>query len=108
MLNELSHYLKKSYTKGSSVEIANAQESENENRVEIITYPKYIIYDFETDTSTDIHKPNHVEIDILKIDNDLTHTYDTCLQDTFNINGYGCENNFVIGYLLKITENQQL
>ena len=67
MLNELSHYLKKSYTKGSSVEIANAQESENENRVEIITYPKYIIYDFETDTSTDIHKPNHVEIDILKL-----------------------------------------
>jgi plasmid stabilization system protein ParE len=27
---------------------------------------RYIIYDFETDTSTSIHRPNHVEIDILE------------------------------------------
>ena len=45
-------------------EIADAMASKNENRVNLITYPRYIIYDFETDTSTDIHKPNHVEVDV--------------------------------------------
>ena len=70
------------------------KESDNENRVEIITYPKYIIYDFETDTSTDIHKPNHVEIDILQMDETLTHTYESCLQKNFKISGYGCETKF--------------
>ena len=44
-----------------------------------INQPKYIIYDFETDTSSGIHLPNHVEIDILQIDKDQTHDYDKCL-----------------------------
>jgi hypothetical protein len=38
--------------------------------------PRYIIYDFETDTSTDIHKPTHVEIDILNIAPFGENTYD--------------------------------
>jgi hypothetical protein len=62
MLNELSHYLFKNYTKGSSDEINNTK---SEIIKDIIKNPKYIMYDFETDTSTDIHKPNHVEIDVL-------------------------------------------
>ena len=41
---------------------------------------KFIIYDFETDTNTDIHIPNHVEVDCLRIDEELTHDYDKCLQ----------------------------
>ena len=89
MLNELSHYLLRNYTKGSSSEIDNTK---NEKVKDIIKNPKYIIYDFETDTLTDIHKPNHVEIDILKIDEG--HTYESCLQKNFKINGYGCETEF--------------
>ncbi len=50
----------------------------NQKVKDIIKNPKYI-YDFETDTSTDIHKPNHVEIDILKIDEG--HTYESCLKE---------------------------
>ena len=52
------------------------------------------MFDFETDTHTDIHKPNHVEIDVLEVDEELTHTYDNCLVDSLNFNGYGCENTF--------------
>ena len=59
-----------------------------------INYPKYIIYDFETDTSSGIHLPNHVEIDILQIDKDQTHDYDKCLINKFGINGYDCNNEF--------------
>jgi len=59
-----------------------------------IIHPKYIIFDFETDTHTSIHKPNHVEVDVLKIDDDLTHEYDKCLIKSFGINGYDCENKF--------------
>ena len=91
MLNEIAHYLKPDHTKGSRGEIA---EAENKKRKEAIAYPRYIIYDFETDTSTGIHKPNHVEIDLLQIDKRRTHSYDSCLQESFNIGGYGCETKF--------------
>ena len=59
-----------------------------------INQPKYIIYDFETDTNTGIHLPNHIETDILQIDKDNTHNYDKCLIDKFGINGYNCNNEF--------------
>jgi DNA polymerase III epsilon subunit-like protein len=59
-----------------------------------ILNPKYIIYDFETDTHTDIHKPNHVEVDVLEIDENQTHDYQDCLLENFGIKGYGCENKF--------------
>ena len=49
---------------------------------------------FETDTSTLIHIPNHVEADILRIDDDLTHDYDECLRNKISFNGYGCEDKF--------------
>jgi hypothetical protein len=50
-----------------------------------ILYQKYIIYDFETDTHTDIHKPNHVEVDVLQIDENETHDYNNCLLKSFGI-----------------------
>jgi hypothetical protein len=86
MVKELSHYLTKNFTKGSSQEIEQATESFQEQ----IKHPRYIIYDFETDTDTSIHKPNHVEVDVLKIDDTLTHQYDKCLVKQFGINGYNC------------------
>lgn len=39
---------------------------------------RYIIYDFETDTHTDIHKCDHVEVDGLDIDQNLTRDYKKC------------------------------
>ena len=88
MLKDISHYLTRKFTKGSSEELALGKN------VDHIKHPRYIIYDFETDTHTDIHKPNHVEIDILEIDEGMTHTYNNCLVGSFNFNGYGCENAF--------------
>ena len=87
MVKELSHYLTKGFTKGSKEDI-------EESKKELVQYPRYIIYDFETDTHTSIHKPNHVEVDVLKIDGELTHSYDNCLIKKFGINGYTCENKF--------------
>ena len=55
---------------------------------------KFIIYDFETDTNTDIHIPNHVEVDCLRIDEELTHDYDKCLQKKESFTGYGCDIKF--------------
>ena len=55
---------------------------------------RYIIFDFETDTSTSIHRPNHVEIDILEVDTRVSHEYDNCLKESLAFNGYGCEDKF--------------
>ena len=64
MIKEMSHYLKRGFTKGSTEEINETKEKYRKQ----ITNPRYIIYDFETDTHTNIHKPNHVEVDVLQID----------------------------------------
>ena len=62
---------------------------------------RYIVYDFETDTHTLTHKPNLVEIDILKIepkDGEIgilpSHEYKDCLLKSEKFEGYGCENKF--------------
>ena len=56
--------------------------------------PKYVIFDFESDTHTNIHTPNHVEVDVLKIDERQTHDYDKCLIKSFGFNGYDCASKF--------------
>ena len=75
MITDLAHYLTSSFTKGSKEEIAELiAKVEHPNREKEETIKKkilnqrYIIYDFETDTHTDIHKCNHVEVDVLEID----------------------------------------
>ena len=61
---------------------------------------RYIVYDFEADTHTLTHKPNHVEIDILEIspENNTTglpsHEYEDCLVKSEKFEGYGCEYKF--------------
>ena len=51
--------------------------------------------DFETDTHTGVHQPNHVEVDVLKIgDRGATHDYEKRLKTSFGINGYGCDVKF--------------
>jgi hypothetical protein len=47
-LKELSHYLTKSFTKGSQEEIEQTNGKFQDN----IIHPEYIIFDFETDTHT--------------------------------------------------------
>jgi hypothetical protein len=109
MRKELAHYIKRKYTKGSKEEITakrkeiiRKREGKPENETnqiikgntEAILHPKIITYDFETDTHTNIHKPNHVEVDILQIDENETHDYDKCLKHSFGINGYNCTTEF--------------
>ena len=99
LLKDLAHYLTPNFVKGSKEEIEDKCKTlKNEFKLkkakEIISHPQYIIYDFETDTHTDVHKPNHVEVDILKIDNDITHEYEKCLVNKFGINGYDCCGEF--------------
>jgi hypothetical protein len=104
---ELAHYLYPKVCKGSKEElqlklnVARDRESNSENGSfdeEAITdnhnRERYIIYDFETDTSTSIHRPNHVEVDVLGVDTRVSHEYDDCLIDTLAFNGYGCEDEF--------------
>ena len=56
MLKELGHYLTKEFTKGSKEEIASKAHTleKPEKCIEKVLQPRYIIYDFETDTHTDI------------------------------------------------------
>ena len=111
MLDELPHTLISSFTKGSCEEIEqrtrNVKNSDKTAKKRDIWNPRYIIYDFETDTSSDqvlkpnsddkyyeIHKPNHVEYDLLQIDEELTHDYENCLIKTSNFSGYNCADEF--------------
>ena len=93
MLKELGHFLRRDFTKGSEGEIKDKvlRLEKPEKAIKNILEPTYIIYDFETDTHTDIHIPNHVEVDIIKIDDEQTHDYKNCLIEKFGINGYGCD-----------------
>ena len=44
-----------------------------EQMIKEINNPRYIVYDFETDTSTNIHRPNLCEVSLLEVSDD--HTY---------------------------------
>ena len=103
MIKELSHCLRRGFTKGSIEEISETKEKHRKQ----ITNPRYIIYDFETDTHTNIHKPNHVEVDILQIDEMETYNYEDCLINSFGINGYECEAKFCDWKILSKIEIQQ-
>ena len=77
---DLAHYLSSGFCKGSKEELdfklATVEEEEKQQFIkEKHTQPKYIIFDFESDTHTLTHIPNHVEVDILKSDKRSTHDY---------------------------------
>ena len=48
-----------------------------ESKQQNINTSRYIVYDFEADTSTNTHEINHAEVDILCV-NDC-YEYDRCL-----------------------------
>ena len=47
------------------------------NIIDQIKHPTYFIYDFETDTHSLTHVPNHVEAAVLTVSDD--HTYEKVL-----------------------------
>ena len=96
---DIAHYLKQGFCKGSKEELEQRLLNKDDDaKIEEITqshnHPKYITFDFETDTHTLTHLPNHVEIDILEIDEELTHDYDKCLIKKESFTGYGCDGKF--------------
>jgi hypothetical protein len=107
MKEELRQYLKRKFTKGSLGEMEECEKMRGTEPEDIdramekirekqdkIRCPKYIIFDFETDTSSGIHKCNHVEVDVLQVDSKQTHDYENCLKESFGLNGYGYEEKF--------------
>ena len=96
---DLAHYLQSGFCKGSeeelSFKLALAEDLEKRRLItEKHNHPKYIVFDFETDTHALTHVPNHVEVDILTIDMWLTHEYNKCLNSKKSFTGYGCEDDF--------------
>ena len=95
----MAHYLKFGFCKGSEDELQSTIEGvDDKEYIDELSYapsqPRSIIFDFETDTSALTHVPNHVEVDILRIDEDGTHGYEECLTNKLSCTGYGCEDSF--------------
>ena len=107
---DLPHFLKSKFCNGSKEELNDKlQDKEDESKIEEITYnhnhPRYISFDYETDTHTLTHVPNHVEVDVLQIDENLTHEYDKCLIQSVSFPGYGCEDAFCDWLFTKENQN---
>ena len=78
---DAAHFLKRAICKGSDDEKAfKYDECKNKSKevlaeiIDEINNPTYIVYDFETDTHTNVHKPNLCEVTVLKVADD--HSYE--------------------------------
>jgi len=108
---QLAHYLQAGVCKGSKEEQELKAEKRSEKHSEEgeeHNQQRYIIYDFETDTSTLTHRPNHVEVDCIEIDEEATHDYDKCLRNSLAFNGYDCAEKSANGYSRRGTRRRQL
>ena len=96
LLKDLAHYLDRGICKGSQQEIDEKYKTlkNPEKIIDQILHQKYVIFDFETDTHTNTHKPNHVEVDVIQIGEKENHNYDDCLIKSFGFNGYDCARQF--------------
>ncbi len=106
----MAHYLSRGKCKGSYDEIQHKLDTWHGNKKDSlekkikakkifeeritreIQHPKYIIYDFETDTSSGIHKPNLCVAQVLNVDDE--HDYEKSLSETKVFEGYTCCKNF--------------
>ena len=106
---DLAHYLKQGFCKGSKEELKNKLVDKKDEKAEEIirshNHPRMIVFDFETDTHTLTHIPNHCEVDVLEIDEDLTHDYEKCLIKRESFPGYGCEDDFCEWLFSKDNQN---
>ena len=96
LLKDLSHYIERGFTMGSVGEIGENNQKLKRPKASVrkITNPRYVVFDFESDTHTNIHEPNHVEVDVLEIDEGQSHEYEKCLLKRFGFNGYDCCEKF--------------
>ena len=67
-------------------------EDKKANIIASINNPRYIIYDFETDTHTNVHKTNLCIASVLKMSDD--NDYDKSLESTVTFEGYDCCDKF--------------
>ena len=103
LAKECKNYMYGDIIKGSDEEI-NYKLSTTTKSIDVIEdsikHPKYIIFDFETDTSKKIyddgsvllHQVMHVEADIIKVSNN--HIYEDSLIDKISFTGYDSCDNF--------------
>ncbi len=93
---DMPHYLSRGICKGSSEEIKRKIETtkkpDEEAIKQVINNPRYINYDFETDTSSGVHKPNLCIAQVLNVDDD--HDYEKSLSETKIFEGYSCCKDF--------------
>ena len=104
----MAHYLRRGICKGSDEEIVlKINTSKNKSKIKWITksvrHPRYIIYDFETDTSSGIHRPNLCVAYVLEVDDD--HDYNKSLTETKIFEGYNCCSDFCSWLLTKENAN---
>jgi len=86
---DVKHYLSGDYLKGSSKEINTKKSATAQDNIK---HPRYIVFDFECDTSDDLHKPNHCEVDVLEVADN--HDYKKSLIESKSFPGYDCVNEF--------------
>ena len=96
---DAGHYLKRGICKGSKDEIVEKYEKSKNQTTKVLNKiteqmnnPRYIVYDFETDTSTNIHKPNLCEVSVLKVSDD--HDFKKSFETSASFEGYDCLENF--------------
>ena len=107
---DMAHYLSRGICKGSDDEIKHklgtwhgnkkdsgekkiiAKRIFEERITQEIKNQRYINYDFETDTSSGIHKPNLCIAQVLNVDDE--HDYEKSLSETKVFEGYTCCKEF--------------
>ena len=87
---ELDKLKEEGSAEGQEPEFIDLRRSIHTNAVE---KHRYVIYDFEADVHTLTHMPNHVEADVLQVDENR-YTYEDCLTNTFRHNGYDAVEKF--------------
>jgi len=97
--DELPHYMFKLTKFGSKegteekTKAVKTDKAEAGNEEKILR-PRYIIFDFETDQITGIHRVSHVEAAIIQVDEGQTHDYEKCFIERFSYNGYDAAERF--------------
>ena len=108
ILKDKPHYLDNGVAKGGKTELEawidkRMQDGKEvsyetiQNKKMSIEHPLYIVYDLESDTPTDTHGPNHIEVDILCENDD--HSYQESLKTKLTFEGYDSLDKFISNIL---------
>ena len=87
------------YGSKEEIELIDGTTTNGAEQIDRILHPKYIIYDIETDCSSNIegtnkylHRPMRIEATTLKIRG--SGSYEESLVASFSFDGYDCINKF--------------